>query len=234
MLKIDNLIVSYGSIKALHRISFEVKQGEIVTLIGSNGAGKSTTLNTIAGVVTQKSGTITFKEEDISHMPARQRVKAGIVLCPEGRQVFPHMTVEGNLEMGAFVEKDKQKILDQFAFSYELFPILAERKNQVAGTLSGGEQQMLSIARALMSSPKMLMLDEPSLGLAPVLVEQIFELIQKINKTGTTILLVEQNALAALQIADRGYVLETGNVVLSGKGSDLMLNNSVIESYLGG
>ena len=233
LLEVKDLCTSYGAIKAVKGISFTVEQGEIVTLIGSNGAGKSTTMNTIAGIVPITSGQIFFDGKDISKMPSHERVKKGIVLAPEGRQVFPELTVEGNLRMGAYTATKEVKEQGH-ARAYKLFPILEERKNQVAGTLSGGEQQMLAIARALMSQPRLLMLDEPSLGLAPLIMQEIFTLIQEINQSGTTILLVEQNARMALSVSNRGYVLETGKIILSGTGSDLADNPQVKAAYLGG
>ncbi len=233
MLEVSDLHVSYGSIKALHGVSFNVKEGSVVTLIGANGAGKTTTLNTIAGLLRQKEGRIVFNGEDISSMPPRQRVQRGLVLCPEGRQIFPRMTVEGNLELGAFIQKDQKAIEKNYELVYDMFPILKDRAKQVAGTLSGGEQQMLAIGRSLMASPKLLMLDEPSLGLAPIFVEQIFKMIVEIKNLGTTILLVEQNALSALKIADAGYVMEVGNITLSGSGEELSNNEMVKTSYLG-
>jgi len=233
MLEIKNLSVSYGSIKALRNISFEVNEGEIVTLIGANGAGKSTTMNTIAGLLKPKSGQIIYNGVDISKEDTSTIVKSGITLAPEGRQIFPRLTVFGNLKMGAYtVPKDSmQRNMEQ---AFNLFPVLKERKNQMAGTLSGGEQQMLAVARALMSDARLLLLDEPSLGLAPMLVQEIFSLIQRIRSIGTTILLVEQNARMALNISDRGYVLETGRIRMSGTGSDLSKDPNVIAAYLGG
>ena len=233
LLEVKDMHTSYGAIKAVKGISFSVEQGEIVTLIGSNGAGKSTTMNTIAGIVPIAFGQILFEGRDISRMPSHERVKNGIVLAPEGRQIFPELTVEGNLRMGGYtVSKEARERGKERAF--KLFPILKERKNQEAGTLSGGEQQMLAIARALMSEPKLLMLDEPSLGLAPLVMQEIFQLIGEINKSGTTILLVEQNAKMALSISDRGYVLETGKIILSGSGEELSDNEQVRAAYLGG
>ena len=224
---------SYGNIKAVKGISFEVDQGEIVTLIGSNGAGKSTTLNTIVGTVPIASGEIWFNGANITKLPCHERVALGIALSPEGRQVFPEFSVEANLRMGAYT-MSKSELAEGQEQAYTLFPILKERRRQAAGTLSGGEQQMLAVARALMCKPKLLMLDEPSLGLAPLIVAEIFKLIRRINEMGTTILLVEQNARMALRISNRGYVLETGNIVLSGKGSDLAVDEKVRAAYLGG
>ncbi len=234
LLEVKDLHTSYGAIKAVRGISFSVEEGEIVTLIGSNGAGKSTTLNTIAGLVSQGSGEIWFNGENISHLDSAQKVKRGIALSPEGRQVFPNLSVERNLHLGGYTLKDKSQMEKGFEQAYALFPRLEERKKQMAGTLSGGEQQMLAVARALMAFPKLLMLDEPSLGLAPIIVQDIFNLIKRINEMGTTILLVEQNARMALSISDRGYVLETGRIVLSDTGARLADNDRVREAYLGG
>lgn len=233
MLKVEDINVYYGSIHAIKGISFEVNEGEIVTLIGANGAGKSTTLNTISGLLKSKTGSIELEGESLLGVPAHKIVKRGMALCPEGRRVFLQMSVQENLEMGAFT-RTKSEIADSIAKVYERFPRLKERYKQVAGTLSGGEQQMLAMGRALMSKPKILMLDEPSMGLAPILVEQIFEIIEELNKAGTTILLVEQNAQVALSIADRGYVLETGRIVGTGTGEELLKDDSVRKAYLGG
>ena len=233
MLKINDLHVYYGPIHALKGISFEVNDGEIVTLIGSNGAGKSTTLNTITGLIKPRSGSINLDGEELSNMPSHLIVQKGISLSPEGREVFPALTVEENLLLGAYTRKDNDEIQKNFARVYELFPRLQERINQTAGTLSGGEQQMLAIGRALMSSPSILLLDEPSMGLAPNLVQMIFELIENINRQGTTILLIEQNANMALSIADRAYVLETGNIALSGDSKELLKDDRVRKAYLG-
>ena len=231
MLKVNGINVYYGAIHAVQDISFEVNEGEIVTLIGANGAGKTTLLTAIMGQI-PSSGSILFQGEDLSHLPAHKIVSKGLALVPEGRRVFLQMTVEENLEMGAFTQSGNlDRALEQV---YVQFPRLKERRRQVAGTLSGGEQQMLAMGRALMSSPKLLMLDEPSMGLAPILVEQIFEIIQDLHKAGTTILLVEQNAQAALSVADRGYVLETGRVVTSGTGTELMSSPEIKKAYLGG
>ena len=233
ILKVDDINVYYGSIHAIKGISFEVRQGEIVTLIGANGAGKSTTLNTIAGLLRSATGSVTFMDEDLGKVPAHKIVSKGLAMVPEGRRVFLQMTVQENLEMGAYTrgarvpENELEKVYDQF-------PRLKERRRQVAGTLSGGEQQMLAMGRALMSSPKLLMLDEPSMGLAPILVEQIFDIIQGLHASGTTILLVEQNAQAALSVADRGYVLETGRIVTSGTGAELLNSPAIKKAYLGG
>ena len=234
MLKIDNLEVAYGNIKAIKGISLEVNQGEIVTLIGSNGAGKSTTLRAISGILKPKSGSITFNGERIDGIEGHDVVAKGICQSPEGRRIFPKMSVDENLDLGAFLRNDKAGIAADRERVLDLFPKLRERIDQKAGTMSGGEQQMLAVGRALMGSPKLLLLDEPSMGLAPVLVEMIFETIEKINKQGTTILLVEQNALAALNVADRAYVLESGSIKMSGKAADLISNDEVTKAYLGG
>ncbi|KUO72074.1 MAG: ABC transporter ATP-binding protein [Clostridia bacterium BRH_c25] len=233
MLKISNLNTFYGHIHALKGISMEIKEGEIVSLIGSNGAGKSTTLGSIAGLVHPQSGTIHFKNQDITNMAPFNVVKLGISLSPEGREVFPALTVQENLKLGAYIKKNKARIDESFARVYDLFPRLKERIQQTAGTLSGGEQQMLAIGRALMSEPELLLLDEPSLGLAPNLVLMIFELIQSINEQGTTILLIEQNANMALSVSHRAYVLETGNITMSGDASDLASDPRVKKAYLG-
>jgi branched-chain amino acid transport system ATP-binding protein len=234
MLKIENLEVAYGNIIAIKGISLEVNQGEIVTLIGSNGAGKSTTLRAISGILKPRSGSITFNGERIDGVEGHEIVAKGICQSPEGRRIFPKMTVDENLDLGAFLRNDKKEIANDRQRVLELFPRLQERIDQKAGTMSGGEQQMLAVGRALMGSPKLLLLDEPSMGLAPVLVEMIFETIEKINKQGTTILLVEQNALAALNVADRAYVLESGSIKMSGKAKDLISNDEVTKAYLGG
>ena len=234
MLKIDNIDVYYGAIHALKGISLEVNEGEIVTLIGANGAGKSTTLRTISGLLKPKTGSITFLGQSIAGVRAHEIVKKGISQVPEGRRVFAEMTVMENLDLGAFVRKDKAGIQQDLKHVFELFPRLEERKNQSAGTLSGGEQQMLAMGRALMSRPKLLLLDEPSMGLAPLLIKEIFNLIVDINKSGTTVLLVEQNANMALSIANRAYVLETGRITLSGKAQDLAASEDVRKAYLGG
>ena len=233
LLEVKDIQVYYGAIHAIKGVSFEVNEGEIVTLIGANGAGKTTTLDTIAGLLRSRGGDIVFQGESIAHKAPHLIVKDGLALVPEGRRVFAQMTVEENLEMGAFtrvnstVEPGLEKV-------YELFPRLKERRRQVAGTLSGGEQQMLAMGRALMSAPKLMMLDEPSMGLAPILVEQVFDIIQSLHKAGTTILLVEQNAQMALSIADRAYVLENGKVSLSGTGEELAKSEQVQKAYLGG
>ena len=234
MLKIDNIDVYYGAIHALKGISLEVKEGEIVTLIGANGAGKSTTLRTISGLLKPKTGSITFLGQDIAGVRAHEIVKKGISQVPEGRRVFAEMTVMENLDLGAFVRKDKAGIQQDLKHVFELFPRLEERKNQSAGTLSGGEQQMLAMGRALMSRPKLLLLDEPSMGLAPLLIKEIFNIIVDINKSGTTVLLVEQNANMALSIANRAYVLETGRITLSGSAKELAASEDVRKAYLGG
>ncbi|RHM55129.1 ABC transporter ATP-binding protein [Mitsuokella sp. AF33-22] len=234
MLKIDNIDVYYGAIHALKGISLEVNQGEIVTLIGANGAGKSTTLRTISGLLKPKNGSITFMGKNIAGVPAHQIVREGISQVPEGRRVFAEMTVMENLDLGAFVRKDKAGIQKDLKKVFELFPRLEERRNQSAGTLSGGEQQMLAMGRALMSRPKLLLLDEPSMGLAPLLIKEIFHIIEDINKSGTTVLLVEQNANMALSIANRAYVLETGRITLSGAAQELAASEDVRKAYLGG
>ena len=233
ILKVDDINVYYGSIHAIKGISFEVEEGEVVTLIGANGAGKSTTLNTISGLLRSKTGSITFMGQNLAKVPSHKIVERGLALVPEGRRIFLQMTVQENLEMGAFTQKggETQQDLEKI---YALFPRLKERLKQMAGTLSGGEQQMLAMGRALMSHPKLLMLDEPSMGLAPILVEQIFEIIQNLHKAGTTILLVEQNAQAALSVADRGYVLETGKIVTTGTGAELLASPAIKKAYLGG
>lgn len=233
ILEIKNLKVAYGSIQAIKGIDFHVCKGEIVSLIGANGAGKTTTLRAISGIV-EASGEILLLGNDILPIPAYQRVSLGLAQSPEGRGVFPQLTVTENLEMGAFSRKDKAGIKADLEFCFELFPRLKERSKQYAGTMSGGEQQMLAISRALMARPKVLLLDEPSLGLAPRIVLQIFEIIQKINSEGVTILLVEQNARMALKISHRAYVIETGKVTLEGRGADLINNDEVRKSYLGG
>ena len=233
ILKVDDINVYYGSIHAIKGISFEVNEGEIVTLIGANGAGKSTTLNTISGLLHSKTGHIEFMGEPLNHVPSHKVVSKGLALVPEGRRIFLQMSVQENLDMGAFsrrggnIDADMERVFEQF-------PRLKERRKQVAGTLSGGEQQMLAMGRALMSTPKLLMLDEPSMGLATILVEQIFDIIKNLHKAGTTILLVEQNAQAALSVADRGYVLETGKIVTTGTGAELLASPAIKKAYLGG
>jgi len=232
MLKVDNVHVYYGAIHAIKGVSFEVGEGEIVALIGANGAGKSTILKTVSGLMHPRSGSITFCGEDISHVDAYKLLRHGLAHVPEGRRIFLQMTVQENLEMGAYIKKEVSQEDMEKIFTY--FPRLKERRKQVAGTLSGGEQQMLAMSRALMSHPKLMMLDEPSMGLAPILVDQIFEIIRQLHASGTTILLVEQNARKALQIADRAYVLETGNITLSGTGAELASSDAVKKAYLGG
>ena len=233
MLKIENLHVAYGGIQALRGISLEVPDGKIVTLIGANGAGKSTTLRTISGLVKAASGSITWNGEELLGKPIDKIVTTGIAMSPEGRRVFPDMTVLENLKIGAYLRKDKAEIQKDIQWVYSLFPRLEERHWQLAGTLSGGEQQMLAVGRALMSRPKLMMLDEPSLGLAPLVVQDIFTIIREINRQGVTVLLVEQNANMALKIADQAYVLETGNITMSGTGAELLVNEKVREAYLG-
>ena len=232
MLKVEDLNVYYGSIHAIKGVSFEVNEGEIVTLIGANGAGKSTTLNTIGGLLKPKSGSITFESHDVTTTPGSKVVSLGMALCPEGRRVFQQMSVKENLEMGGFT-RPASEIPESLENVFEHFPRLKERQKQVAGTLSGGEQQMLAMGRALMSKPRLLMLDEPSMGLAPLLVEQIFEIICELNRAGTTILLVEQNAQMALSIAHRAYVMETGKIVKEGSAEALMHDDAVRKAYLG-
>jgi branched-chain amino acid transport system ATP-binding protein len=234
LLEVQDLNVYYGAIHALKGITFHVEKGEIVALIGANGAGKSTTLGTISGLLRPRSGQVFFRGEDLTQSLSDQIVRKGIVQVPEGRKIFATLTVMENLEMGAFTQKDKAKIQQDIDHGFQRFPRLSERRKQLGGTLSGGEQQMLAIARGLMSKPSLLLLDEPSMGLSPLLVEQIFTIIRDINDQGTSILLVEQNAQMALSIADRGYVLETGRVVLEGPAQDLLHNDMVIEAYLGG
>lgn len=232
MLKIDDIHVYYGAIHAIKGISFEVNEGEIVALIGANGAGKSTILKTVSGLMHPRSGSISFCDENITHTDAYKLLRTGLAHVPEGRRIFLQMSVQENLEMGAYINKTvSQNDLDMV---FDYFPRLKERRKQVAGTLSGGEQQMLAMSRALMSHPKLMMLDEPSMGLAPILVDQIFDIIKELHKAGTTILLVEQNARKALQIADRAYVLETGNITLSGTGAELSRSDEVRKAYLGG
>ncbi len=234
MLEVNDLCVSYGAIKALKGISFNVDKNEIITLIGSNGAGKTTTLHAISNIIKKQSGSIKFEGENITSMSAEKIVKRNLIQVPEGRHVFANLTVRENLELGAYLRKDNVAIKRDMDKVFELFPRLKERFKQYAGTLSGGEQQMLAMGRALMAEPKLLLLDEPSMGLAPILVDEIFEIIKKINSEGTTILLVEQNAFKALSIADRAYVLETGNIAKSGKASDLIVDSAVKSAYLGG
>ena len=232
MLKIDDIHVYYGAIHAIKGVSFEVNEGEIVALIGANGAGKSTILKTVSGLMHPRSGAIHFMGQDITHMDAYKLLRHGLAHVPEGRRIFLQMSVQENLDMGAYTQKGVSK--EDLDIVFDLFPRLKERRHQIAGTLSGGEQQMLAMSRALMSHPKLIMLDEPSMGLAPILVDQIFDMITKLHQAGTTILLVEQNASKALQIADRAYVLETGNVTLSGTGLELSQSDAVKKAYLGG
>jgi len=234
MLEINDLKVSYGMIEAIKGISLEVNQGEIVSLIGSNGAGKSTTLRTISGIKPAKSGSIVYEGKDITKASAMSIVKDGISQVPEGRHVFKGMTVKENLMMGAFTRKDRDALKAEMEKAFEYFPIIKERLNQDAATLSGGEQQMVAMARALMSKPKLLLLDEPSMGLAPLFIKQIFNIIQEINEAGTTVLLIEQNAKQALTISHRAYVMETGRITLTGTGAELLTSEKVQEAYLGG
>jgi branched-chain amino acid transport system ATP-binding protein len=234
ILNVENISVHYGAIHALRDISFSLSQGEIVALIGANGAGKSTSLNSISGLLHPTDGKIEFMGEDISRVSPQEIVNKGIIQVPEGRKIFSKMSVWENLEMGAYSISDKKVVKERLESVFERFPRLKERRNQQGGTLSGGEQQMLAIARGLMAGPKILLLDEPSMGLAPILVEKIFDIIREINASGTSILLVEQNALMALSIADQGYVLDTGKIVMSGKANELLHNPMVINAYLGG
>lgn len=234
LLEVSNLSVYYGVIHALKDISFYVDEGEIVTLIGANGAGKTTTMQSIIGLITSKTGTVKYDGRDISHLGAHSIVKMGMTQVPEGRRVFQELTVYENLLMGAFLVKDRKQVKRDIEDIYTRFPRLGERRNQIAGTLSGGEQQMLAMSRALMSHPKLLMLDEPSMGLSPLLVRQVFDIIREIHEQGTTVLLVEQNAEMALSIADRAYVLETGTITVSGKASELAQNDDIRKAYLGG
>ena len=233
MLKIDNLSVHYGGIHALQGIGLEVPDGKIVSLIGANGAGKSTTLKAIVGLVKTTSGAVSWNGETLTGLPTKDVVERGVVLVPEGRRVFPNLTVDENLTLGAYARSDKAAIAADRRRVFGLFPRLEERKRQKAGTLSGGEQQMLAVGRAIMTSPKLLMMDEPSLGLAPLVVKMIFEIVKEINKAGVTVLLIEQNAKAALEIADRGYVLETGRITLQGTGRELLADDRVRKAYLG-
>ena len=234
ILHVEDLNVYYGAIHAVKGISFDVEEGEIVTLIGANGAGKSTTLNTVAGLLKPREGKVEFEGESLLGVPPHSIVSKGIALCPEGRRVFLQMSVRENLEMGAFTRRDSAEIAASLEDVFQRFPRLKERENQVAGTLSGGEQQMLAMGRALMSKPRLLMLDEPSMGLAPILVQEIFDIIEQLHSAGTTVLLVEQNARMALSVADRAYVLETGKVSMSGKASELANDQRVKQAYLGG
>ena len=234
MLEVKNLHVSYGMIDAVKGIDFQVNDGEIVSLIGANGAGKTTTMHTLSGLLKAKEGTILLDGKDLTKVKANKIVGMGLVQVPEGRRVFTQMSVEENLQLGAYLRHDKSEIAKDFRQVYELFPRLEERKKQLAGTLSGGEQQMLAMARALMSKPKVLLMDEPSMGLSPLLVKEIFAIIKDINKAGTTIFVVEQNAKMALEIADHAYVMETGKIVLSGTGKELAASSEVQKAYLGG
>ena len=234
MLEVKNLHVSYGMIDAVKGIDFQVNDGEIVSLIGANGAGKTTTMHTLSGLLKAKKGTILLDGKDLTKVKANKIVGMGLVQVPEGRRVFTQMSVEENLQLGAYLRNDKSEIAKDFRHVYELFPRLEERKKQLAGTLSGGEQQMLAMARALMSKPKVLLMDEPSMGLSPLLVKEIFAIIKDINKAGTTIFVVEQNAKMALEIADHAYVMETGKIVLSGTGKELAASSEVQKAYLGG
>lgn len=234
MLEVKDLEVCYGVIRAIKGISFEVNEGEIVTLIGANGAGKTTTMQSIMGLIPIKHGTVTYEDKDITKTPCHKLIGLGMAQVPEGRRVFQELTVYENLLMGAFSRKDKKEIKEDIEGIYEKFPRLSERKNQIAGTLSGGEQQMLAMGRAMMSRPKLLMLDEPSMGLSPLLVDQVFDMIKEFHKSGTTILLVEQNAGKSLAISDRAYVLENGNIAFSGTGKELMESEEIKKAYLGG
>jgi branched-chain amino acid transport system ATP-binding protein len=233
LLQLEDVVLTYGKIEALHGLSIEVEEGEVVALIGANGAGKTSTMRAVSGVRGIHSGKIIFQGEDVTRLRADQRVRKGLCLAPEGRGIFPGMTVVENLEMGAYTRRDKAEIAKDFERVFGLFPRLEERKKQIAGTMSGGEQQMLAIGRALMARPKLLCLDEPSMGLAPMLIQQIFSIISEIAEQGTTILVVEQNAKQALSRADRAYVLETGNIVKTGTGADLLDDPSIREAYLG-
>ena len=233
MLEVKDLEVSYGMIQAIKGISFEVNKGEVIALIGANGAGKTTTLHTITGLLSPKNGSVIFEGEDITKIPAHKIVSMGMAHVPEGRRVFADLSVYENLKLGAYTRKDKENLNKDLENIYKRFPRLAERKNQSAGTLSGGEQQMLAMGRALMSKPSIILMDEPSMGLSPILVNEIFDIIESISKSGTTVLLVEQNAKKALSIADRAYVLETGKIVTSGKASELLEDDSIKKAYLG-
>lgn len=234
MLKVENLVVNYGAVRALRDISFNVEKGEIITLIGANGAGKTTTLHSISNLIKKQSGKILFKDEDITNLPADKIVAKHLIQVPEGRRIFQNLTVKENLELGAYLRNDKKKIASDMERVFEYFPRMKERIRQSAGTLSGGELQMLAMGRALMAEPELLLLDEPSMGLAPIFVDEIFNIVQKINKDGTTILLVEQNAFKALSIANRGYILETGEITKSGNAQDLINDPAVKSAYLGG
>ncbi len=234
LLKVENLTVNYGAIRALKNISFEVEKGEIITLIGSNGAGKTTTLHSISNIIKKADGKITFNDEDITSLAADKIVTRHLIQVPEGRRIFQNLSVKENLELGAFLRNDKKGIQSDMERVFEYFPRMKERIKQNAGTLSGGELQMLAMGRALMAQPELLLLDEPSMGLAPIFVDEIFNIIQKINKDGTTILLVEQNAFKALSIANRGYILETGEITKSGPAQDLISDPAIKQAYLGG
>lgn len=233
MLKVENLEVYYGVINAIKKVSFEVNEGEIIALIGANGAGKTTILHTITGLVAPKSGSIIFEGKDLTKVPAHKIVSMGMAHVPEGRRIFQQLSVYDNLKLGAYISNDKSKIKENIEYVYEHFPRLFERKNQIAGTLSGGEQQMLAMGRALMSNPKIVLMDEPSMGLSPLLVKEIFSIIESLHKSGITVLLVEQNAKKALSIADRAYVLETGKITMSGNASDMLNDERVKKAYLG-
>ena len=233
MLEIKDLEVYYGMIQAIKGISFEVNEGEVIALIGANGAGKTTILHTISGLIAPKKGSMTFEGQELTKIPAHKIVENGLAQVPEGRRVFPSLSVLQNLKLGAYTRKDKKEIDDTLKMIYERFPRLEERKNQPAGTLSGGEQQMLAMGRALMSKPRIILMDEPSMGLSPIFVNEIFDIIKQVSASGTTVLLVEQNAKKALSIADRGYVLETGKIVKEGKASDLLNDEAVKKAYLG-
>lgn len=233
MLEVRDLVVNYGSINAIKKISFDVNEGEVIALIGANGAGKTTTLHTITGLLRAKSGSVMFEGKELLKTPPHKIVEMGMAHVPEGRRIFQQLTVYKNLTLGAFTRKDKGAIEESLSMVYSKFPRLEERKKQIAGTLSGGEQQMLAMGRALMSRPKIVLMDEPSMGLSPLLVAEVFKIIEEIRKSGTTVLLVEQNAKKALEIADRAYVLETGRIVLSGDAHELMNNDSVKKAYLG-
>ena len=233
MLEVKDLEVYYGVIQAIKGVSFQVNQGEVIALIGANGAGKTTILHTVTGLLSPKRGSVVFEGKEITKVPAHKIVSMGMAHVPEGRRVFAELSVYENLKMGAYTRKDKKGIEESLANVYKRFPRLEERKNQMAGTLSGGEQQMLAMGRALMSKPKIILMDEPSMGLSPIMVNEIFDIIRAVSESGTTVLLVEQNAKKALSIADRAYVLETGNIVLEGKAEDLLENDSIKKAYLG-
>ncbi|WP_395321881.1 ABC transporter ATP-binding protein [Levilactobacillus parabrevis] len=234
MLSVKNLVVNYGAIQAIKKVSFEIHTGEIVTLIGANGAGKSTILHTISGIMRPVSGQVTYLDRQIQKVTAPKIVQAGISQVPEGRHIFPGLSVQENLQMGAFLRKDRRSIAQAYEDVYNYFPVLKQRRHQDAATLSGGEQQMLAMGRALMAAPKLMLLDEPSMGLAPIFINEIFDIIRAINAAGTTVLLIEQNANKALSIADRGYVLASGEIKLSGTGQELLANTAVQQAYLGG